>query len=88
MFNNPSDELVTSRLTFTEIQSVLMRRLRNGELDLPTIDKVRIHILHEVRQRRIRVLAIRPYHFMLAGRVLTSHGRTSAVRTLDAIQLA
>jgi hypothetical protein len=88
IFDEPAHRLATSRLTLTEMQSAMVRRLRLGEIDRDAIAKVRKHLLEEVRNRRIIVLALRPHHFREAGRVLMKYGQTIPVRTLDAIQMA
>lgn len=88
IFEDRNHSLVTSRLTITELQSAMMRRLRSGEIDLATIEAIRAHVLMEVRQRRILVMAVSPFHFMEAGRILMTLGQQASIRTLDAIQLA
>lgn len=80
------DEIAISRITLTELASVLGRRFREGEFDEQERDLIYDRFLLDVKDFAL----VEPTDVLLAeaGRLLLSGVAGSRLRTLDAIQLA
>lgn len=77
-----------SRLAITELCSVFMTRVRTGTLDEHDISVIQSLVIADLKSSRFATLQVQTQHFELAEQLLTQHGVTYGLRTLDSLQLA
>ena len=77
-----------SRVGLVEMQSVLSGKVRTRTISLAATGLARLRFRADIRQRRIRVVALRVRHYELAESLIEKHGDTQGLRTLDSLQLA
>ena len=79
---------VISRLSVVELHSVFAKKVRIGELDPASFQKLTRRFRGDVAARRLRVIRLTAAHFQSAERLIRRIGLTNNLRTLDALQLA
>ncbi|WP_165066049.1 type II toxin-antitoxin system VapC family toxin [Paludisphaera rhizosphaerae] len=77
-----------ARLTLAEMVSVFARKVRTGEIRDPDFDLLKLRFFADVAHRLIVPVRILNGHFEAAGSLISKHGRTRQLHTLDALQLA
>jgi predicted nucleic acid-binding protein len=84
----PGSQHALSRLTLVEMHSVLATKVRNSAITEAEMLVFRRRFLHDVTQRRFKVIRMVGAHFHEAERLIRGHSNERGLRTLDAIQLA
>jgi uncharacterized protein len=80
-----------ARLTVIEVQSALVRKVREGKLSLIELGMVRQRLFDDVSQRRLAVVRMSDGHYQTAEQLLRTyepHPNQPRLRTMDALQLA
>jgi predicted nucleic acid-binding protein len=81
-------EYFIARLTLAEAPSVFAKKVRTGEIADIDFDRLRLRFFADVRIRTVTPVRILNAHFESAGDLITRHGKTRQIHTLDALQLA
>jgi uncharacterized protein len=84
----PLAECVVSRLATVETLSGFAGKVRAGALSTTAFAALRAKFLSDVKRRVILPIRVVNAHYQLAGSLISNHGMSLHVRTLDAIQLA
>ena len=85
----PEQNVVISRLSLLEMESVLAIKVRTGELDAEGRELARRRLRADLAQGRLRLgPPIEERHYRKARGLLAGYGVERGLRTLDAIQLA
>jgi predicted nucleic acid-binding protein len=84
----PDANPVISRLSVVELHSVFAKKVRIGELDPASFQKLTRRFRGDVAARRLRVIRLTAAHYQSAERLIRRIGLTKNLRTLDALQLA
>lgn len=71
-----------------EMHSVFAGKVRTGVLTQADADLALQLFRSDIRKRRFQVITLRVRHYELAEKLVTAHGTSSALRTLDSLQLA
>jgi predicted nucleic acid-binding protein len=79
---------VISDLTVVEFHSVLARLTRTGQISASGFQSARGRFLADIVAGLWRVAPVAAAHYHRAQHLLTQHGLTQSLRTLDALQLA
>lgn len=77
-----------ARLTLTEVPSVFAKKVRTKEIAGAAFDGLRLRFFADVGDRVVLPARILNAHFETAGNLISKHGKTRPIHTLDAIQLA
>jgi predicted nucleic acid-binding protein len=77
-----------SDLSVVELQSVLARLVRTGQITAADFQLVRGRFLADIAGSLWQIVPITAAHFHQAQQLLIRHGLTHSLRTLDAVQLA
>src|SRR5512147_406318 len=77
-----------ARLTLTEVPSVFAKKVRTREIAEPAFDGLRLRFLADVGGRIVLPARILNAHFETASNLISKHGKTRPIHTLDALQLA
>lgn len=86
-FVSSSDEaFIVTPLTLTELESILQRRLRQGDLDKRYLQRTRLLIGHDLVSALWQVRPFEPGAFDAASKLIREVGMPLA--TLDALHLA
>ena len=88
LFEQPDCQILISRLTVVEVQSVLVGKVRAGMIGEDDVEAVRKRFFGDIGGRLIDVAAVGEPHFETAGDLIRRHATTRRLRTLDALQLA
>jgi uncharacterized protein len=88
MFGEPDRRIIISRLTGVELHSALALKTRTGHLDRERSAALRIRFLNDVASGAIALVAVSELHYPAAERLIIRYGDRTALRTLDALQLA
>lgn len=91
LFSEQHSRHFIARLAVVEIQSALVRKVREGLISLTDLDVVRQRFLDEITQRRLQVVRMTDLHYRTAERLIRQYGpqpEQPRLRTLDALQLA
>jgi uncharacterized protein len=91
LFNEQHSRHFIARLAVVEVQSALVRKVREGLISLTDLDVVRQRFLEEITQRRLQVVRMTDLHYHTAERLIRQYGPQPGqprLRTLDALQLA
>jgi uncharacterized protein len=88
LVTEPGAECLISRLATVEMLSGFAGKVRTGVLSTAAFDKLRRQFLGDVNRRVVRPIRIVNAHYHVAGTLISQHGLTRQLRTLDAIQLA
>ena len=88
LFNEPNSRFLVSRLALVEVHSSLARLVREKVLNEPQFMQLTAHIAADVAGGILAVAAIGPRRLDDAAAILSTHGLTTNIRTLDAIHLA
>ncbi len=81
-------EFWISRLTLAEAPSVFAKKVRTGEIPDIDFDRLRLRFFDDVKNRIVTPVRILNAHFQAAGDLITRHGKTRQIHTLDSLQLA
>ncbi len=81
-------EYLIARLTLAESPSVFAKKVRTGEIAAVDFDRLRLRFFADVRLRAFTPIRVLNAHFESAGDLITRHGKTRQIHTLDALQLA
>jgi predicted nucleic acid-binding protein len=84
----PGAELLISRLASVEMLSAFAIKVRTGVLSIAEFGRLRGLFLADVKRRLLKPARILNAHYQLAGDLISMHGLSRQLRTLDAIQLA
>jgi predicted nucleic acid-binding protein len=79
---------IISRLSVVELHSVFAKKVRTGELNQPSFQKLTRRFRGDVAAKRLRVIRLTAAHFQSAERLIRRIGPAQNLRTLDALQLA
>ena len=79
---------VISRLATVEVLSGFAGKVRTGVFSSASFIRLRGQFLADVKRRVVRPVRIVNAHYQLAGALISQHGMTRQLRTLDAVQLA
>jgi uncharacterized protein len=88
LVTEPGAECIISRLATIEMLSGFAGKVRTGVFSTNAFTRLRSQFLADVKRRVIRPIQIVNAHYQLAGALISQHGMTRQLRTLDAIQLA
>jgi hypothetical protein len=88
LLQEPGARHFVSRLTAVEILSVFAGKVRTGVIAAADFQLLRRRFLTEASRRQFSVVRMTGYHFQEAQRLITKHGPTQGLRTLDALQLS
>lgn len=91
LFSEQHSRHFIARLAVVEVQSALIRKVREGLISLTDLDVVRQRFLDEITQRRLQVVRMTDLHYRTAERLIRQYGPHPGqprLRTLDALQLA
>jgi uncharacterized protein len=88
LMTEPGAECIISRLATVEMLSGFAGTVRTGVFSTNAFTALRSQFLADVKRRVIRPIRIVNVHYQLAGALISQHGMTRQLRTLDAIQLA
>ena len=91
LFSEQHSRHFIARLAVVEVQSALVRKVREGLISLTDLDVVRQRFLEEITQRRLQVVRMTDLHYHTAERLIRQYGPQPGqprLRTLDALQLA
>lgn len=81
-------DLFVSRIGVVEAISVFAGKVRNGELAPSGFAVLRKRFLSDMGSGRPKLVRLVVAHFKEADRLISQHGLTRRIRTLDALQLA
>jgi uncharacterized protein len=84
----PAAECLISRLSTVEMLSGFAGKVRTGVFSTDAFAVLRRQFLADVKRRVIWPARIVNAHYQLASTLISRHGMTRQLRTLDAIQLA
>ncbi len=87
IYDSSDTELMISELGVVEFRSAALRKYREGEIDDDALGMVNQRFSYDLAQR-YGIVDFSPVVTDEAVRHLDAHGRRSALRTLDAFQLA
>lgn len=87
LVEEPASNIQISRLSYVEWHSAFARRVRTGEISSDEFRSLRGRFYADLRDRKFRVIPLRAIHLQRAARLLSNHGLTHSLRTLDALQL-
>src|SRR5262245_44309580 len=88
LFSEQHSRHFIARLAVVEVQSALVRKVREGLVSLTDFDLVRQKFLDEITQRRLQVVRVTDLHYRTAERLIRQYGLQSGqprLRTLDAL---
>jgi predicted nucleic acid-binding protein len=88
ILNEPDAEHIIARLTTVEILSGFAIKVRTGVLSSTDFHRLRGLFLADVKRRLLRPVRTLNADYQLAGDLITKHGMSRQLRTLDALQLA
>ena len=88
LVTEPGATCIVSRLATVETISGFAGKVRLGVFSTTAFARLRDQFLADVKRRVIRPIRIVNAHYQLAGALISRHGMTRQLRTLDAIQLA
>jgi len=88
LLTEPGAECVISRLATVEMLSGFAGKVRTGVFSTAAFARVSGQFLGDVKRRVVRPLRVVNAHYQLAGALISHHGMSRQLRTLDAIQLA
>ncbi len=77
-----------ARLTLTEVPSVFAKKVRTKEIAEAAYDALLLRFFADVGKRFVLPARILNTHFEAASSLISKHGKTRPIHTLDAIQLA
>ena len=84
----PNGEHFIARLTAVEILSGFAIKVRTGALSVYDFHRLRGLFLADVKRRLLRPVRVLNADYQYAGDLVTKHGLSRQIRTLDALQLA
>lgn len=84
----PSSHCSIARLTLTEMVSVFAKKVRTGEIHERDFDLLKLRFFSDVAHRLVVPTRILNGHFEAAGALISKHGKSRQLHTLDALQLA
>ena len=91
LFSEQHSRHFIARLAVVEVQSALVRKVREGLISLTDLNVVHQRFLEEITQRRLQVVRMTDLHYHTAERLIRQYGPQPGqprLRTLDALQLA
>jgi len=88
LLTEPDAECVISRLATVEVLSGFAGKVRTGVFSSAAFIRLRGQFLADVKRRVVRPVRIVNAHYQLAGDLISQHGMSRQLRTLDAVQLA
>jgi hypothetical protein len=88
ILGEPGSKFLISRLTLTEMASVLAKKVRTGDITDVEFDRLLLRFFADVRSRPILPVRLLNAHFERAGDMIARHGKTRQIRALDALQLS
>ena len=88
LLTEPGAECVISRLATVEMLSGFAGKVRTRFFSTAAFTRLRSQFLADVRKRVVRPIRIVNAHYQLAGDLISQHGMSRQLRTLDAVQLA
>jgi uncharacterized protein len=88
LLTEPLAECVISRLATVETLSGFAGKVRTGALSTSAFAVLRGKFLADVKRRVVLPIRVVNAHYQLAGSLISHHGMSFQMRTLDAIQLA
>ena len=88
LLTEPGAECLISRLATVEMLSGFAGKVRTGVFSTAAFTRLRSQFLADVKRRVVRPVRIVNAHYQLAGDLISQHGMSRQLRTLDAIQLA
>lgn len=91
LFSEQHSRLLIARLAVVEVQSALVRKVREGFISLTDLDVVRQRFGDELTHRILQVVRMTDLHHRTAERLIRQYGPQPGqprLRTLDALQLA
>ena len=74
LFGEQHSRHFIARLAVVEVQSALVRKVREGLISLTAFDVVRQHFLDEITQRRLQVVRMTDLHYGTAERLIRQYG--------------
>ena len=84
----PGSRQYVSRLTAVEINSAFAKKVRTGLLTQRDFGTLSQRFRADARAKLFEVVPMRAASFRTAERLINTHGLTTNLRTLDALQLA
>jgi uncharacterized protein len=88
LITEPGAECVISQLATVELLSGFAGKVRTNVLSTTAFTIIRGQFLADVKRSVLRPIRIVNAHYQLADALISLHGMTRQLRTLDAIQLA
>jgi predicted nucleic acid-binding protein len=88
LFAVPSAECIISRLATVEMVSGFAGEVRTGVFSSAAFPRLRSQFLADVKRRVVRPVRILNAHYVLAYDLISKHGMSRQLRTLDAVHLA
>ena len=88
IFLDPASILRISTLTLVETQSAFAAKVRTGFLDQTKAEDAMDRVFQDLAGGRVTALAVSEAQLDSARALVSKHGYTRRVRTLDAVQLA
>ena len=84
----PDANVVISRLTLVEIQSVFARKVRTGVIEAADVIRLQRRFLEDLANEVFRVIELTRAHYAGAGELIQRYSIGLGLRTLDSLQLA
>jgi hypothetical protein len=88
LFAVPGAECIISRLATVEMVSGFAGKVRTGVFSSAAFPRLRGQFLADIKKRVVRPVRIINAHYLLAGDLISKHGMSRQLRTLDAVHLA
>ena len=88
MVDDPESINSIARLTLAEMVSVFAKKVRTGEIPDRDFDLLKFRFFADVADRLVVPIRLLNGHFEAAGGLISKHGRSRQLHTLDALQLA
>ena len=88
ILNQPGAEHLITRLGTVETLSGFAIKVRTGVLSSSDFHRLRGLFLADVKRRLLRPIRVLNADYQQAGDLITKHGMSRQIRTLDALQLA
>jgi predicted nucleic acid-binding protein len=87
LLTEPGAECVISRIATVEMLYGFAGKVRTGALSAAGFTTLRGRFLADVKRRVVRPVRVINAHYQVASVLISNHGMTRQLRTLDAIQL-
>lgn len=88
ILGNAANQVFVARVGLTEAISALTQLVRVGEIPASSLATLLRRLRRDVAAKQFTVIRLLQPHFAAAEKIISAHGTTQQIRTLDALHLS